>query len=135
MKFLLETFFSILFFGIIIACLPSIIGFISLCFIIYFIYTVAKSLFGDGAEQTTGNYNRQNQTSQQNGNAERQTMQNEQKTEGETVKNQKSYSGYSYPRYRQSSYDSYDDYYDDWGDNDMPPEEGDGFRGTGAPFL
>lgn len=135
MKTLLETFFSILFFGIIIACLPSIIGFISLCFIIYFIYTVAKSLFGNGTEKTTVNYDRQNQTSKQNGSAERQTMQNEQKTESETIKNQNSYSGYSYPRYRSSSYDSYDDYYDDWRDDDMPPEEGDGFRGTGAPFL
>lgn len=135
MKFLLEMFFSILFFGIIIACLPSIIGFISLCFIIYFIYTAARSLFGDGTEQATGNYHSQHQTSKQNGNAERQTMQNEQKTESETVKNQKNYSGYSYPHYRRSSYDNYDDYYDDWGDNDMPPDEGDGFRGTGAPFL
>ncbi len=135
MKTLLETFFSILFFCIIIACLPSIIGFISLCFIIYFVYTVARSLFGDGTEQTKGNYDNHYQTSKQNGNAERQIMQNEQKTESGTIKSQKSYSSYSYPRYRSSSYDRYDDYYDDWRDDDMPPEEGDGFRGTGAPFL
>ena len=135
MKTLLETFFAILFFGIIIACLPTIIGFISLCFIIYFIYTVAKSLFSDGTEQTDGDYNSNSQTSKQDGNAEWQSMNNEQKTESETIKSQNSYSGYTYPRYRRSSYDSYDDYYDDWGNDDMPPEEGDGFRGTGGPFL
>ena len=135
MKTLLETFFALLSFGIIIACLPTIIGFVSMCCIIYFIYMAAKSLFADGTEQTTVNYDRQNQTSTQNGDAERQTMQNEQKTESETIKSQKSYSSYSYPHYQRSSYDNYDDYYDDWADNDMPPEEGDGFRGTGAPFL
>lgn len=135
MKVLLETFFSILFFGIIIACLPSIIGFISLCFIIYFIYTVARSLFGDGTEQTTGNYNRQNQTSKQDRNDGWPLMPNEQKTESGTVKNENRNSSYSYPHYRPSNYDRFDDYYDDWSDNDMPPEEGDGFCGTGAPFL
>ncbi len=135
MKVILESFFGLLFFGIIIASLPTIMGFISLCFIIYFIYMAAKSLFSDGTEQTTGNYSRQNQTSKKDGNAEWQSMQNEQKTESGTVKSQKSYSGYSYPHYRSSNYDRYDDYYDDWDNDDMPPEEGDGFRGTGAPFL
>jgi hypothetical protein len=95
----------------------------------------AKSLSSDGTEQTTGNYDRQHQASKQNWNANSQTMPNEQKTESETIKNQNSYSGYSYPRYRQSSYDSYDGYYDDWSEDDMPPDEGDGFRGTGGPFL
>ena len=135
MKTLLETLFSILFFGIIIACLPTIIGFISLCCLIYFLYKAANSLFSDGTEQTTDDYNSNSQTSKQNRNAERQTTQNEQKTESETIKSQKSYSSYSYPHYRRSSYDSYDDYYDDWDNDDMPPDEGDGFRGTGAPFL
>ena len=135
MKVLLETFFSILFFGIIIACLPSIIGFISLCFIIYFMCTVVRGLFRDETEQTTGNHNRQNQTSKQDRNDGRPSMPSEQKTDSGTVKNQKSYSGHSYPRYRQSSYDKYDDYYDDWDNDDTPPEEGYGFRGTGAPFL
>ena len=135
MKTLLETFFAILSFGIIITCLPTIIGFISLCCIIYFLYKAANSLFSDGTEQTTDGYNSNSQASKQNGDAERQTMQNEQKTESETIKSQKSYSSYSYPRYRRSSYDNYDDYYDDWRDDDMPLDEGDGFRGTGAPFL
>ena len=135
MKFLLETFFSLVFFGIIIACLPTIIGFVSLCFILYFVYTVAKSLFSDGTEQTDSNYNSNSQTSKQDWSTESQTTQNEQRTESETIKSHKSYSGYSYPRYRRSNYDDYDDYYDDWHDNDMPPEEGDGFRGTGGPFL
>ncbi len=39
------------------------------------------------------------------------------------------YSGYR--RYDEADYGGY---YDDWQD-DMPPEEGDGFRGTGGPFL
>ena len=135
MKILLETIFSIVFFGIIIACLPTIIGFISLCFILYFVYTVAKNLFSDETEYTVGEYNSNGQTSKQDENAEWLSMQSEQKTENETIKSPRSYSGYSYPRYRQSNYDSYDDYNDDWRDDDMPPEEGDGFRGTGAPFL
>ena len=135
MKILLETFFALLSFGIIIACLPTIIGFISLCCIIYFLYKAANSLFSDGTEQTTGSYNSNSQASKQNGDAEHQTMQNEQKTENEPIRNQKSYSSYSYPHFRSSSYDDYDDYYDDWRDDDMSPEEGDGFRGTGAPFL
>ena len=135
MKFLLETFFSLVFFGIIIACLPTIIGFVSLCFILYFVYTVAKSLFSDGTEQTDSNYNSNSQTSKQDWSTESQTTQNEQKTESETSKNQKSYSGYSYPRYRRSNYDDYDGYYDDWHDNDMPPEEGDGWHGTGNPYV
>lgn len=62
-------------------------------------------------------------------------MPNEQKTESGTVKNENRNSSYSYPHYRPSNYDRFEDYYDDWSDNDMPPEEGDGFRGTGAPFL
>ena len=135
MKVLLETLFSILFFGIIIACLPSIIGFVSLCFIIYFMYTVVRGLFGDGTEQTTGNYNRQDQTSKQDRNEGRLSVPSEQTTDSGTVKNQNRNSNYGYPRYRQSNYDSHDDYYDDWSDDDVPPEEGDGFRGTGAPFL
>ena len=135
MKFLLETFFSIVFFGIIIACLPTIIGFISLCFILYFICKVAKSIFADETEHTVGEYNSNGRTSKQDENAGWTSMQSEQKAESETIKSPSSYSGYSYPRYRQSNYDSYDDYYDDWRDDDMPSEEGDGFRGTGGPFL
>ena len=131
MKTLLETIFALLFIAMIIINLPSIMGFISLCVIIYFVF----SLFVGGSKHTTDNYDRQRQTSKQNENSNRRTMQNEQKTESETIRIPKSYSGYSYPRYRQSNYDSYDDYYDDWRDDDMPPDEGDGFRGTGAPFL
>jgi hypothetical protein len=133
MKILLETFFSLVFFGIFIACLPTIIGFVALCFILYFAYTVVKSLFSDGTEQTDNNYRSNSQTSKQDESTEWQSLQHKQ--ESETAKNQKSYSGYSYPRYRRSNYDDYDGYYDDWHDNDMPPEEGDGWHGTGNPYV
>lgn len=131
MKTLLETIFALLFIAIIITNLSSIIGFISLCVIVYFVFSL---LVGE-SKHTTENYDRQRQASKQNENSNRRTMHNEQKTESETISSPKSYSGYSYPRYRQSNYDSYDDYYDDWRDDDMSPDEGDGFRGTGAPFL
>ena len=111
MKILLETFFSIVFIGIIIACLPTIMGLFSLCVIAYFIYQAAKSLIEDETEKADAGHDGWEPDSKQN-----------------------SYSGYS-SSYRSSSYDGYDDYYDDWRDNDMPPEEGDGFRGTGGPFL
>ena len=135
MKVILEAFFGLVFFGIIIACLPTIIGFVSLCFILYFVYMLAKNLFSDETEHTVSEYNSNGQTSKQDENAEWPSMQSKQKTDNETIKSPRSYSGYSYPRYRQSSYDSYDDYYDDCRDDDMPLEEGDGFRGTGGPFL
>ena len=62
------------------------------------------------------------------GNALRQRS--ESKRENQTVKKQKNYSHYC-----RTNRDHYEEYYDDWYDNDMPPEDGDGFRGTGAPFI
>ncbi len=132
MKTLLEFFFSLVFIGIIIACLPTIMGLFSLCIIMYFGYLAVKSLFEDGTEQTDAGNDRWEQDSKQDESAGWQSMQHKQ--ESETAKKQNSYSGYGYS-YRPSSYDRYDDYYDDRYDNDMPPEEGDGFRGTGGPFL
>lgn len=132
MKILLETFFSLVFIGIIIACLPTIMGLFSLCIIAYFIYQAAKSLFGDETEKTDAGHYGWEQDSKQQENIKGQALQNEQKSE--TARKQNSYSGYS-SSYRTSSYDRYDDYYDDWYDNEMPPDEGDGFRGTGGPFL
>ncbi len=137
MKTLFETLFTMLFIGLIIVNLPTIIGFVSLCIIIYVIYSTFSSLFVDGKGKTTVNYDRNNQTLERSENVKKQTMQNEHKTESETKKTQKSCSSYNCPRYRQTNYDSYwddYDYYDDRQD-EMPPEEGDGFRGTGGPFL
>ena len=51
MKILLETFFGIVFIGIIIACLPTIMGLFSLCVIAYFIYQAAKSLIEGETEK------------------------------------------------------------------------------------
>ena len=132
MKILLETFFSIVFIGIIIACLPTIMGLFSLCIIIYIGYLAVKSLFGDGTEQTDAGHDGWKQDSKQNESTGWQSMQHKQKSE--TARKQNSYSGYGYS-YRSSSCDRYDDYYDDRYDNDMPPEGGDGFRGTVGPFL
>ena len=132
MKILLETFFGIVFIGIIIACLPTIMGLFSLCVIAYFIYQAAKSLIEDETEKADAGHDGWEPDSKQDRSAEWQSVQNKQKSE--TERKQNSYSGYS-SSYRSSSYDRYDDYYDDWHDNDMPPEEGDGFRGTGGPFL
>ena len=128
MQSLLEVIFGIVFFAVIISCLPTIIGFISLCFIIYIIYLVINGLFTDGSEHTTANYDRQNEGT------ERQTMHTEQENERKSESNPKSYSTFSSPHYRHINYDDYDDYYDDRYD-EVPPEEGDGFRGTGASFL
>ena len=134
MKTLLEFFFSLVFIGIIIACLPTIMGLFSLCIIMYFGYLAVKSLFGDRTEQTDAGNDRWEQDSKQDRSAEWQSVKHKQESTSETARKQNSYSGYS-SSYRSSSYDRYDDYYDDWHDNDMPPEEGDGFRGTGGPFL
>lgn len=127
MKILLETFFGIVFIGIIIACLPTIMGLFSLCVIAYFIYQAAKSLIEGETEKTDADHDGWEPDSKQDRSAEWQSVQDKQKSE--TARKQNSSS------YRSSSYDGYDDYYDDWRDNDMPPEEGDGFRGTGGPFL
>ena len=60
MKILLETFFSIVFIGIIIACLPTIMGLFSLCVIAYFIYQAAKNLFEDETETLSRPQRREN---------------------------------------------------------------------------
>ncbi len=134
---MLEAIFTMLFIALIIVNLPTIIGFISLCIIIYVICSSVSGFFADGKGQSTTNYDRKNQTLERNENTKNQTIQNEYKTESETKKTQKSCSSYNRPCYRQPNYDKdwgdYD-YYNDWQD-DMPPEEGDGFRGTGGPFL
>lgn len=132
MKILLETLFSLVFIGIIIACLPTIMGLFSLCMIAYFIYQAAKSLFGDETEKTDAGHDGCEQDSKQDRSAEWESLQDKQKSE--TTKKQNSYSGYS-SSYRSSSYDRYDDYYDDRYDNDMPPDDEIHFRGTGGPFL
>ena len=53
MKFLLELFFSFLFFGLFIAFLPTIIGIISLCAIVVFFLSLLKNFFS-GDEGTAG---------------------------------------------------------------------------------
>ena len=42
---IIETIFSMLTIALIIACLPTIMGIVALCFIIYFVYKAANGLF------------------------------------------------------------------------------------------
>lgn len=65
---------------------------------------------------------------------------NEQKNQN-TVNSQKFYNDHSYPHYYRT-YDEDEDYhfeeepyYNDWDNNDIPPDKCDGFRATGAPFI
>ena len=133
MKSLIEIIFGLLTIAVIIANLPTIMGFISLCLIIKFVYSIVTDASSDD-EKTQSGY--QTKVEERNNtNSEYQQIGEGQKTKTSSTGN---YSGYNYtrPRYRNDDgYDSsYDSYYGDWQD-DMPPDEGDGFRGTGAPFL
>ena len=131
MKFLLELFFSFLFFGLFIAFLPTIIGIISLCAITVFVFSLLKNFFSSD-EETVGETDRCEDYVKVNIETEDRNKREEQERTGKSSEKTDRYSGYrNYSR--TCNYD--DDYYDDWHNDDMPPEEGDGFRGTGAPFL
>lgn len=131
MKFLLELFFSLLFFGLFIAFLPTIIGFISLCAIVAFFLSLLKSFFS-GDEGNAGETDRCEDYVKVNIETEDRNKREEQEHTGKSLEKTDRYSGY---RHYSRTYNYDDDYYDDWRNDDMPPEEGDGFRGTGAPFL
>lgn len=131
MKFLLELFFSFLFFGLFIAFLPTIIGIISLCAIVVFFLSLLKNFFS-GDEGTAGETERCEDYVKVNIETEDRNKREEQERTGKSSEKTDRYSGYRHYS-RTCNYD--DDYYDDWRNDDMPPEEGDGFRGTGAPFL
>ena len=75
MKILLETIFGIIFIGIIIACLPTIMGLFSLCVIAYFIYQAAKSLIEDGTEKADAGHDGCEPDSKQDRSAEWQSVQ------------------------------------------------------------
>ena len=130
MKTLIETIFGLLIIAVIIANLPTIMGFISLCIIIKFVYSIVNDASSDD-EKTQSSY--QTKMEEKNNTiSEYQQKREEQKTKTNSTSN---YSGYRYSRSRYRNDDEYDNsYYDDWQD-EIPPEEGDGFRGTGAPFL
>ena len=81
MKILLETFFSIVFIGIIIACLPTIMGLFSLCVIAYFIYQAAKNLFEDETEKADAGHDEWEPDLKQDRSAEWQSVQDKQKSE------------------------------------------------------
>lgn len=126
MKFLLDLFFSLLFFGLLIAFLPTIIGFISLCVIAVFILSLLKKIVS-GDEGTAGETKRCEDNVKVNIETEDRNKREEQERTGKSSEKTDRYSGYRH--YSRTCN------YDDWRNDDMPPEEGDGFRGTGAPFL
>jgi hypothetical protein len=128
MKSLFETIFALLFIGFILVNLPTIIGFLSLCIIIKCVYS-----FLSDASSESGNTQSRNQAEERhNTSAEYQQKIEEQKTKTSSTGN---YSGYRYSHPHYSNDDGYDNsYYDDWQD-DIPSEEGDGWHGTGNPFV
>lgn len=133
MKSLLEIFFTLLFIGIIIAFLPSIIGFLALCAIVVFMISLLKNFFSSDEETVDGSDQPVNYI-KVDIEKERENKEGEQGTVERKEENKERYTGCSNYRKTYCDYDDYD-YYDDWHNDDMPPEEGDGFRGTGAPFL
>lgn len=130
MKTLFETILSFAFAILFFTFLPTIIGIVALGVIAWFIY----SMLADSPDSSSG-YSNQSTVSEKHDTYNNQEKTNETKKESGTSNTSTSYSGNRYSGYRRS-YDDYEDsYYDDRYDQDMPPEEGDGFRGTGAPFL
>lgn len=130
MRTLLEFIFAMLFIGLFISFLPTIIGFISLCAIVAFIFSLLKNIFSGDEGSSDGTRQPENYI-KVNIETERQNKQEEQETVERKAENTGRYTGSQ--NYRRT-YDDYDDYYDDRYD-DIPPDEGDGFHGTGAPFL
>ena len=121
---------------IVLLCLPIIIKLFSLCFIIWLVFMVVKEFFGND-EKPAGNTG-----TNQKDNGYQSTW-NEQKNEHSSTSSYNTRSDYRHSGWRNSYDDDYDSSYDDYDDycsdryrsDDIPPEEGDGFRGTGAPFL
>ena len=130
MRTLLELFFAMLFIGLFISFLPTIIGFVSLCAIVAFIFSLLKNIFScdEGSSDKKG---QSESYIKVNIETERQNKQEEQETVERKAENKGRYNVY---RNYWRTYDDYEDYYDDRY-HDIPPDEGDGFHGTGAPFL
>ena len=138
MKTLFEIIINLILAAIIIMNLPAIAGFISLCMVIACVFFIVKDTFAGADTKDTVSTNQSGTHNMQHIKSECQTKQNEQKIESKTANNSgQSYSrGYSRPHY--SDYDAYDTGYDSYYDDrqyDMPPEEGDGWQGTGNPFV
>jgi len=130
MKTLFETIFTIVFAIIFITFLPTIIGIVALGAIVWFIFSMLA-----GSSDSSSGYSSQSTVSEKRDTYDNQVKTNETKRDSGTSNSSTCYSGNRNSSYRRS-YDDYEDsYYDDRYDPDMPPEGGDGFRGTGAPFL
>ncbi len=132
MKFLLETIFSLVFFAFFIWALPAIIGIIALGLILYLVFSLATGPSGEsagkGQEKTYKNYRTDDG---------RDDIQYEAKAKTAERALHNTNTGCSgYRHYGGDGYESrYSSYYDDWGNDDTPPDDEIHFRGTGAPFL
>ncbi len=132
MKFLLETIFGLVFFAIFIWALPAIIGIFALGLILYHVFSPASGPSGDSAgkwqDKTYRNYRTDDG---------RDDIQHEAKIKTAEQAPHDTNPGCSgYRHYGGDDYESrYSSYYDDWGNDDTPPEDEIHFRGTGAPFL
>ena len=138
MKFLLETVFSLVFFAIFIWALPAIIGIFALGLILYLVFSPATGSSGGSAgkeqEKTYRNYRTDDGRDE---NTSRTDAQDEAKTK--IAEQSTHYTGAGCSGYRHYDGDDYESrygsYYDDWGNDDTPPDDEIHFRGTGAPFL
>ncbi len=138
MKFLLETVFSLVFFAIFIWALPAIIGIFVLGLILYFVFSPATGSFGDsagsGKDKTYKNYRTDDDRNENYGRMDAQYEAKTRTAEQATHYTNTCRSGYRH--YGGDDYESrYGSYYDDWGNDDTPPDDEIHFRGTGAPFL
>ena len=138
MKFLLETVFSLVFFAIFIWALPAIIGIFALGLILYFVFSPATGSFGGSAgkeqETTYRNYRTDDGRDENNSRTDAQYETKTRTAEQTTHYTNSCRSGYRH--YESDNYDSCNSsYYDDWGNDDTPPDDEIHFRGTGAPFL
>ncbi len=110
---------------LILSAAPALIlGAVFTVGIYYFLFMLYKGITS-GGNDSSGGGSRADKTHSSITNNEKPRDEYKPKPQNHALR----YSGYR--RYDEADYG---DYYDDWQD-EMPPEEGDGFRGTGAPFL
>ncbi|MBQ9696955.1 MAG: hypothetical protein IJV46_00250 [Acidaminococcaceae bacterium] len=118
---------------IVLLCLPFIIKLFSLCFIIWLVFMVVKEISGTDDVPVDNTGTNQKESGYQ-------STWNEQNNGHSSAGSYNTRSDCSHSGWRNSYDDDYDSRYDDYCDDhyisdDIPPEGGDGFRGTGAPFL
>ncbi len=124
--------------------LPTIIGIAAICLVAVFAYKLVADIFGGSggnASDDTGysnsnnsEYDTHNTASGRNTRIDQTKRQETTDTNARNEYKPNTQNRTRYSDYRRCEDADYGSYYDDWHD-DIPPEEGDGFRGTGGPFL